>query len=56
MDHVALLALAVVGVLQQDTQSVRGVSQDDKREQEVRHPLRRLPLELWGTSESLCDM
>jgi len=48
VDYVAFLALALIGVLQQDTQAVRGVSQDDQPEQEVRNPLRRLPLELWG--------
>lgn len=46
--HVASLAVAVVGVLQEDAEAVHGVSQDDKREQEVGHPLCRLPLILWG--------
>lgn len=46
--NVAPLAVAVVGVLQEDAEAVHGVSQDDERKQEVRHPLCRLPLILRG--------
>lgn len=48
MDQVAFLALALVGVLQKDTQAICSVSQDDQCKQEVRHALCRLPLELRG--------
>lgn len=48
VDQVAVLAVSQVRVLQQDTQTIRSVPQDDKCKQEVRHPLRRLPLVLWG--------
>lgn len=51
VDQVAALAVSRVRVLQQDAQTVRSVPQDDERKQEVRHPLRRLPLELWGRAE-----
>lgn len=43
---VALLAQAVVGVLQQDAEAVQGVSQDNEGKQEVGHPLGWLSLVL----------
>lgn len=46
--HVASLAVAVVGVLQEDAEAVHGVSKNDERKQEVGHPLCRLPLILRG--------
>lgn len=43
MDDVASLSLALLRVLQQHTQAVHGVTQDDQGKQEVGHTLRRLP-------------
>lgn len=35
MDEVAFLTLALIGVLQKNTQTVCGVSQDDQRKKEI---------------------
>lgn len=48
---VALLAQAIVGVLEQDAEAVQGVSQDDQSEQEVGHPLGGLSLILTGPKQ-----
>lgn len=44
VNDVALLAQAVVGVLEQNAEAVQGVSQDDQAKQEVGHPLGGLSL------------
>lgn len=50
VDDIAPLSLALLRVLQQHTQAVRSVTQDDQGKQEVGHTLRRLPCVLPETN------
>lgn len=53
MDDVASLSLALLRVLQQHTQAVRSVTQDDQGKQEVGHTLRRLSRILQRDSKNM---